>query len=72
MSTDTIDQTAFARLVQIHCRLSGFDPDLDELADWLRTVWPHVTDNMDPARWARAYLLSIGLANEARRKQSAR
>jgi len=52
---DTITLESFARLVLLHCRLSGVEPDPADLEDWLAEVWQDVVGDMDPARWARAY-----------------
>jgi len=52
---DTITLESFARLVALHCRLSGRDPDEADLEVWLAGVWEDVVDDMNPARWARAY-----------------
>ncbi len=60
----TIDRCAFTRLVALHCRLSGHDPDARDLDQWLASVWPMVSGNMEPARWARAYLIACGLERE--------
>jgi len=52
---DTITLESFTRLVLLHCRLSGHEPDPAVLEDWLTGVWQDVVDDMDPVRWARAY-----------------
>ncbi len=63
--TVTIGRCAFARLVVLHCRLSGHEPDARDLDEWLAAVWPLIEEQgMDPARWARAYLIAVGLVRE--------
>jgi hypothetical protein len=57
----TVSRCSFARLVALHCRLSGHEPEPRDLDEWLAAVWPMVTDDMDPARWARCYLIACGL-----------
>jgi len=52
---ELITLPSFARLVLLHCRLSGIEPDPAALETWLAEVWQDVTDDMDPAKWARAY-----------------
>lgn len=59
---DLITRASFARLVTVHCRLSGHDPEDRHLDNWLAAAWPMVVEDMDPRRWARAYLLAVGLA----------
>lgn len=61
----TIGRCAFARLVALHCRLSGHEPDAADVDQWVSTCWPMVAEDMDPARWASAYLLAVGLVREA-------
>jgi hypothetical protein len=61
----TVARCSFARLVSLHCRLSGFEPDPRDLDQWLAAVWPMVSEDMDPARWARAYLIACGLETES-------
>ncbi len=57
---ETIDRSSFARLVALHCRLSGHEADPRDLDQWLAAVWPMIEEQgMNPARWARAYLLAV-------------
>jgi hypothetical protein len=60
----TIARCFFTRLVALHCRLSGHEPDPRDLDQWLAAVWPMVTEEMWPKRWARAYLQAMGLVTE--------
>jgi hypothetical protein len=60
----TIGRCAFARLVALHCRVSGHEPDPRDLDEWLAAVWPMVCEDRDAARWARAYLIACGLVLE--------
>jgi hypothetical protein len=58
----TVSRCSFARLVALHCRLSGFETEPRDLDQWLAAVWPMVEEQgMDPARWARAYMVACGL-----------
>ncbi len=61
----TVRRCAFARLVSLHARMSGHEPDPRDLDQWLAAVWPMIEEQgMDPARWARAYLIACGLVRE--------
>jgi hypothetical protein len=60
----TVARCTFARLVALHCRMSGHEPDPRDLDQWLSAVWPMVCEDMEPARWSRAYLIACGLFAE--------
>jgi hypothetical protein len=53
---DRVTRIDFARLVTLHLRMSGREPDQVDLGQWLDATWPLVEDNMDPALWASEYL----------------
>jgi len=56
VESDPITPATFARLVALHCRLSGADPDEAVLEQWLAARWPEVEEDMRPTRWAEEYL----------------
>jgi hypothetical protein len=60
-----IARVSFARLVSLHCHISGHEPEPRDLDEWLAAVWPMVEEQgMDPARWARAYMVACGLVSD--------
>jgi hypothetical protein len=60
----TVSRCSFARLVALHCRVSGHEPEPRDLDEWLAAVWPMVEEDMRPERWALAYLVAVGLVTE--------
>jgi hypothetical protein len=58
----TVSRCSFAKLVLLHVRLSGFEPDDRDVCQWVESYLPLIEDQgQDPARWARAYMLAVGL-----------
>ena len=45
----TSTRCSFARLVALHCRLSGHDPEPRDLDQWLASTCPMVSEDMDAA-----------------------
>ena len=61
---DTISLTSFARLVTLHCRLAGHEPDQADLDQWLAILWPRVEADMSPRRWAAEYLAALAVGEK--------
>jgi hypothetical protein len=52
-------ETHFFRRVEAHLRLRHVPFDKQELAEFLRSVWPLVEADDPPARWAEAFLVAL-------------
>jgi hypothetical protein len=53
---DRVTRDSFLRLVVLHCRMRGLDPDPCDLDQWLAACWPLVEDDMRPDVWALEYI----------------
>lgn len=53
--TQPITLASLARLVVLHCRLSGHEPDAGDVWRFLEAV-QHRLEEQDAAGWAREYL----------------